>query len=213
MTTPLLVVGIAGGTGSGKTTLARRLLAAVGSDRALVLEQDSYYRDISTYGDVPEDGIDFDHPSAIDLDRLAGDLGALRAGRSIDRPVYDFASHRRLPGGVAESPRPLVVVEGLFVLWHAETRSRLDLKVYVDAEADLRLARRLRRDVLERGRTWGSVLDQYLRSVRVGHHRFVAPSRVHADQVLSSEDGSPDFDRMVGEIAARLAAPAEATRW
>lgn len=202
------VVGIAGGTGAGKTTLARRLRDAAPAGAVAHLALDDYYRDLS---DLPLDARgarDFDRPEALDLEHLVADLEALRAGRAADVPVYDFRTHARVRDRVRRvEPTPLVVVEGILLLADARVRERLDLRVFVDAPADVRLARRLRRDVAERGRTPESVLAQYDASVRPAHEALVAPSRAHAHLVVPG-DVADAFDGIV----AWLAAWAHATR-
>lgn len=174
------VVLLAGGTASGKTTLARTL-AERRSD-CLLLSHDRYYLDV-------EDPLthDYDHPDALDTSRLIADLALLRSGQPATLPVYDFARHRRLPQGEAVQPRPLILVEGILVLHDPRLRALADLRVYVHADDDLRLARRLQRDIVDRERPPGQVLQQYLRTVRPGHQRFVAPSRHHAELVLDGE--------------------------
>lgn len=177
----VFVLGVAGGSGSGKTTLVDRLLAMVGPERVACLHHDSYYR--------PLDGADpaswnFDHPDALETDLLVEHLLALKAGRPVEVPLYDFATHSRRPETRAVAPGPVVLVEGILILADPRVRQELDLAVFVDAEADLRLLRRLRRDVRERGRSWESVLEQYEQFVRPMHERFVEPSRRVADVIV-----------------------------
>ena len=184
------VVGIAGGTASGKTTLAERAAARVG---AALVTHDRYYFDADA-------STNFDHPDSLDTAGLAAHLDALREGRPVDLPVYDFATHRRAPRTERLAPRPLVFVEGILVLSSAELRRRFDLTVFVYAAADVRLIRRVRRDIAERGRDLESVLSQYLATVRPMHETYVEPSAAHAALVL---DGEGPLD---GEVERLLAA-------
>jgi len=179
-----LLLGVAGGTGSGKTTVARRVLEDVGKTRIVLLEMDSYYRDIEW--DTPEDLLhhNFDHPSALDLELLVEHLEALRAGRPVDVPVYDFVRHRRTDEVRVMEPEPVVMLEGILVLALPEIRNLLDFKIYVDTDADIRFIRRLRRDLEERGRSADDVMRQYLQSVRPMHLEFVEPSKRWADVII-----------------------------
>ena len=191
--TPFLV-GIAGGTASGKTTVALRYAARAD---ALLISHDRYYRDF------PEPrGANFDHPDSLETTLLVGHLRALRAGLPADLPVYHFPTHRRVPTTETVHPRPVVVVEGILVLADAALRACFDLRVYVDAPDDIRLIRRLRRDVRERGRTMESVVDQYLATVRPMHERFVAPSAVGVELLLV---GTEPIDTLVDRLAAAVA--------
>ncbi len=177
----MFVLGLAGGTSSGKSTLGVALAERLG-DRLLVLHHDRYYLDVAE----PR-GHNYDHPDALDTALLIRNLDALRAGREALLPDYDFTTHSRRPEPQRVAPRPLVLVEGILVLADPDLRARLDFKVYMHAADDLRLARRLRRDIAERGRDTEGVLDQYLSTVRPMHRRFVEPSRLHADLILSGE--------------------------
>ncbi len=190
MTRPL-VVGIAGGTASGKTTLAR--LAAARTGAALVTH-DRYYFDADA-------STNFDHPDALDTARLVTHLDQLRAGEAVHLPVYDFATHRREAVTERLEPHRLVIVEGILVLAEPALRARFDLAVFVHAAADVRLIRRVRRDIAERGRDLESVLTQYLATVRPMHETFVEPSARHAELVL---DGEGALERELERLLARL---------
>ncbi len=173
------VVNLGGGTASGKTTLARMLVEATG---ALHLSHDRYYVD------VPEPAtFNYDHPDALDTDRLVEDLRALRAGQPAELPVYEFKTHRRRPETDRVAPRPMIVLEGILALHDPRLRALSDLSVYVETADDIRLARRILRDVSERGRSVESVIRQYMATVRPMHLQFVAPSRAHADMIVSGE--------------------------
>jgi uridine kinase len=189
------VVGIAGGTASGKTSIAGLVTEALD---ALRLTHDRYYRDADAH-------TNFDHPDALDTARMVRDLDRLRRGESARLPDYDFEAHRRRADEESVDPRAVIVVEGILVLSEPTLRARMDLAVFVEAPADLRLIRRARRDVVERGRTVESVFAQYLATVRPMHDRFVEPSRAHAQLVL---DGAGSLDaeatRLVGAVRARL---------
>jgi uridine kinase len=178
------LLGVAGGTGSGKTTVARAILSAVGQSRIGLLEQDSYYRDVDWVSDGDLLHHNFDHPSALDEELLVSHLGELRAGRAVAAPVYDFVRHRRTERTRRVEPLPVVVLEGILILAEPAVRELLDFKIYVDTDADLRLIRRLERDIAERGRALADVLRQYQRSVRPMHLEFVEPSKRWADVII-----------------------------
>jgi len=179
-----VLLGVAGGTGSGKTTVARRIVEAVGKRRIAFLEMDSYYKDIDwkTRDDLLHHN--FDHPSALDLELIAEHLRELKAGRTVEVPVYDFVTHRRTAETIRVDPQPVVMLEGILVLAVRELRDLLDFKIYVDTDADIRFIRRLRRDLDERGRDVADVLRQYLGSVRPMHLEFVEPSKRWADVII-----------------------------
>jgi len=199
-----LILGIAGGSGSGKTTTAARLLAALGEDRAVGLCQDSYYRDPPA-GCADPAARNYDEPAALDEVLLARHLRELRAGRPVRAPVYDFERHRRRPETVIIAARPVVVVEGILLLASAPVRKLLDLRVFVEAEADLRLARRLRRDVRERGRTEASVRAQWEATVLPMHAAHVEPSRRHAHVLLPGSGSlSEGLEVLLGHLRDHL---------
>jgi uridine kinase len=175
------VIGIAGGTGAGKTTLVRFLTPRF--PRVCLVDLDSYYRDRSRIAPESRTDLNYDEPSAIELSLLLDHLRQLANGRAVQKPRYSFESHTRI-GADLVSPAPLILVEGLLALWWEELRAVLDLKVFVDAPPGVRLVRRIRRDVTERGRDVESVLTQYLSTVRPMHERYVESTRCHADLVV-----------------------------
>jgi uridine kinase len=183
-TSPPLVIGLAGGTGSGKTTVAQALVATAGEGRAVLLPQDAYYR---AQSDVPVEvraRTNYDEPGAFDHELLVEHVDALRFGDAVERPVYDFERDDRSDVTLRVPSASVIVIEGILVLHDAHLRERLTLKVFVDAPADERFIRRLERDVRERGRTATSVIDQYRRTVKPMHDLFVEPSKAHADLIL-----------------------------
>ncbi len=179
-----LVIGLAGGTGSGKTTVAKALLAEAGSDNALLLPQDAYYR---AQGDLPFEArvlTNYDEPSAFDSELLVDHVDRLVSGESVERPVYDFTVHDRSPNTLYLEPKPVIIVEGILVLHDQHLRERMQLKVFVDAPPDERFIRRLERDVEERGRSAQAVIAQYRRTVKPMHDLFIEPTKQYADLVL-----------------------------
>jgi len=179
-----VVLGVAGGTGSGKTSVAESILAAVGRERLAFLSQDSYYRDVVWEDEAQLHAHNFDHPASIDSPLLVTHLRALRRGEAVDVPVYDFVHHRRRAETARVEPRPVVLVEGILLFVEPAVRGLLDFKIYVDTDPDVRLVRRLRRDIADRGRTMEDVLRQYLETVRPMHLEFVEPSKRWADVIV-----------------------------
>lgn len=199
--TPPLVVGIAGGSGSGKTTVVREIVRGVAPEPVGVLHHDAYYRDRSGLPAEERASLNFDHPDALDTALLASHLDALRLGSPVDVPIYDFESHTRRTKCLRIEPARLIVVDGLLVLADPAVRDRLDLKVYVDTAPDVRFIRRLERDLAERGRSVEDVVRQYLTSVRPMHLGHVEPSRRHADVII---EGGGYNREAVGRLVARL---------
>lgn len=178
------VLGVAGGTGSGKTTVARSILDSVGEDRIVLIEQDSYYCDVDWRSETELLHHNFDHPSALDNELLVAHLAALKAGHPVEVPIYDFVRHRRTTRTRRVMPQPVIILEGILIFVEPNLRDLLDFKIYVDTDADLRLIRRLGRDMAERGRSVQDVLRQYLETVRPMHLEFVEPSKRWADIII-----------------------------
>lgn len=179
-----LIIGIAGGTGSGKTTIAQAMAEEIGTDAAELILYDSYYRDQSHLSPAQRAAVNYDHPDALETELLIEHLRALLRGEAVDKPLYDFTTHNRKAETERVEPKPVIIVEGLLVLADSELRGLLDLKIFIDTDPDLRIMRRLGRDITERGRTMEAVFEQYLKTVRPMHLRFVEPSRAQADIVI-----------------------------
>jgi uridine kinase len=208
-----MIIGISGGTGSGKTTVARRILENVSDEQIVFMQQDSYYRNL---GDMPVElrhQINFDHPDALDNELFVNHVKALRAGEAIAMPVYDFAQHQRKAETIRIEPKPILIIEGILVFVDAALRALMDVKIFVDTDDDLRFIRRLQRDVKERGRSVESVIKQYLETVRPMHRQFVEPSKRYAD-VIIPEGGHNEvgIDLISGKIRAKLQEELEKVR-
>lgn len=200
LTSPV-ALGVAGGTGSGKTSVARTILRSVGPDRIAYLEQDSYYKDIDWSSQEQLEEHNFDHPDAIDRELFIGHIEDLKQGREVEVPIYDFVTHRRTDQTVSVAARPVILVEGILLLAERRIRQLLDLKIFVDTDADVRLMRRIRRDIRERGRDLDDVLRQYSQTVRPMHLEFVEPSKRWAD-VIVPEGGENRV--ALGMVIARI---------
>ena len=201
-----LIIGISGGTGSGKTTVANRILESVSANEVVFIQQDSYYRNIN---DLPLDYrsiANFDHPDALDNDLLVNHVRRLKAGEAVELPLYDFRTHTRLNETRYVEPKPIVIVEGILIFADPRLLEQMDIKVFVDTPDDIRFIRRLRRDIAERARTVESVIEQYTATVRPMHMQFVEPSKRHAD-VIIPEGGHNlvSIDLLSGKIRERLA--------
>ena len=196
-----IILGIAGGSGSGKTTVARSLVEMIGAERVAYLEHDNYYRDHLTVEERAM--VNFDHPDSFDTQLLIEHIKSLKASRSVNKPVYSYTAHQRTDEVVPVEARPLIIVEGILVLENAALRSLMDIKLFVDTEDDVRLVRRLRRDIAERGRSLERVLGQYEATVRPMHLTFVLPSRRYADVIVPRGGGNHVAIQMVADGVMR----------
>ncbi|HTX91702.1 MAG TPA: uridine kinase [Anaerolineales bacterium] len=203
-TTPL-VIGIAGGSGSGKTTVAQTILQRVGPDRISFLQHDAYYKDLSGLPPAQRAEVNFDHPNSLENELLIQHIRELIAGNPVEVPIYDFSTHSRTKQTFSVQPRGVILVEGILIFAEIELRELFNVKIFVDTDSDLRLIRRLQRDIAERGRTTESVIKQYLATVRPMHLEFVEPSKRYAD-VIIPEGGfnTAALDMVVARIETML---------
>lgn len=201
-----IVIGIAGGSGSGKTTFARGIIDALGAGTVLLFQHDAYYHDLARMPDPDPARINYDHPASLETDLCVAQLAALVRGEHVAQPVYDFSTHRRRSDTTPLAPHPVILVEGILVLAEPALREAMDLRVFVDAEPDIRLLRRMERDITHRGRTVQSVRDQYYATVRPMYEQFVAPSKAHADLIVPhGGQNRRALDVVAGWLRARLA--------
>jgi uridine kinase len=202
-----LVIGIAGGSGSGKSTVARNVAAALGDASVAFIDMDGYYLD---HGHLPLEErkkVNWDHPNAFDWDHLVSQLAQLAGGEAIEKPVYDFVAHARSTGAVRIPPADVIVVDGILLFVDARVRELCDVKVFVDADADVRLIRRIRRDMSKRGRPLPEILEQYLGTVQPMHMEFVEPSKRYADVIVPrGGQNTVAIEMIVAKIARRLQA-------
>lgn len=177
-------IAVAGGTGSGKTTIASALIERIGTDHIAYLPHDAYYKDLTHLDENQRRAVNFDHPDSLDTPLMTQHITRLQHYHPVHIPVYDFTRHHRTERTITVHPNPIILVEGILILWETELRKLFDIKIFVDTDADIRFIRRLRRDIVERGRTVDSVIDQYLHTVRPMHMEFVEPSRRYADVII-----------------------------
>jgi len=180
----MLIIGIAGGTGSGKTTVVQQIIEELPVDEVCVISQDSYYKDTSHLAYEERVKINFDHPNSIDFKLLVSHLEELRKGNSFEQPVYSFVEHNRTGETVTTFPKKVIIVEGILILTHPEIREMFDIKVYVHADSDERLIRRLKRDIAERGRDLAEVLTRYQTTLKPMHQQFIEPTKEFADIII-----------------------------
>jgi len=200
-----LVIGIAGGSGSGKTTVAQEILQRVGPDRIAYIQHDSYYKDLTGLPPAQRIEVNFDHPNSLETELLICHVERLKDGQTIEVPIYDFSTHSRTEKTFKVNPRGVIIVEGILIFTDASLRTLFDVKIFVDTDADIRLIRRLQRDITERGRTAESVIKQYQSTVRPMHLEFVEPSKRYAD-VIIPEGGfnTAALDMVVARIESLL---------
>jgi len=202
-----IIIGVAGGTGSGKTTVANAILDSVGRDRIVHIQHDSYYRDLGHLPKEERARVNFDHPDSLETDLLIRHLECLRSWRAVHVPIYDFATHSRTDHTIQVEPCHVILVDGILIFAEKALRDMFDVKIFVDTDADIRFVRRLERDITERGRTTRSVIDQYLNTVRPMHLEFVEPSKRYAD-VIIPEGGfnTVALDMVIARVEAMLSA-------
>jgi uridine kinase len=179
-----IVIGIAGGSGSGKTTVANKILDRVGADRIAYLSHDAYYRDLTHLSQAHRIAVNFDHPDSLETELMSRHIQELKSWQPIDLPIYDFTRHRRTEQTIRVEPQRVILVEGILIFAEPTLRDLFDVKIFVDTDADLRLIRRMQRDITERGRTTETVIRQYLTTVRPMHLEFVEPSKRYADVII-----------------------------
>lgn len=179
-----LLLGISGGTGSGKSTVTREIFKCLPEESIAIIEQDAYYKDQSSLSIEDRVKINYDHPDAFDTPLLEEHLKMLLNGQAIEKPIYDFSIHNRVHETIRVEPRDIIILEGILILQEPEIRNLLDIKVYVDTDPDVRIIRRINRDIKERGRTLESVISQYMNIVRPMHMQFVEPSKRYADIIV-----------------------------
>jgi len=201
MTSSVLTIGIAGGTGSGKTTVAHKLAEALPTGSCVIIDHDSYYKDRGHLSAGERKRINYDHPEALDSDLLADQLRELRGGSAVEIPLYDFVTHTRRTESRHVEPAPVIIVEGILVFVEKRLREQLDIKIFVDTDSDIRVFRRVRRDLEQRGRTFESVRKQYYSTVRPMHLEFVAPSKRWADLIIpEGGDNHVALDVLLGKL-------------
>ena len=206
-----IVVGVGGGTGSGKTTVTKAIASRIGEDRLAILPHDAYYKD---WADLPKDVLDrknFDHPDSLETELLVTHLRELKQGSPVEAPIYDFKIHRRAPETRRVEPHRVILVDGILIYAEPELRKLFDIKIYVDTDADVRLIRRIRRDIAERGRTLESVVDQYVATVRPMHLEFVEPSKRYADLIVpEGGENTVALEFLFARLGQLLGSPAPA---
>ena len=200
----IYVIGIAGGSASGKTTIIEKL-KKIFKDEIVLINHDFYYWANDNLPMEKREKLNYDHPNSFETERLISDLNTLRQGKSVDIPIYDFTVHTRKSETMKINPKPVIIVEGILVLENAELRKLMDMKVYVDADADIRLIRRLLRDIKKRGRTMESVLEQYITTVKPMHEEFIEPSKKHADIIIPrGAENEPAIRMLVEHLKSLL---------
>jgi len=199
-----LIIGVAGGTASGKTTIANAIMESINHPQMVVIQHDAYYKDVSRLPLAERARINFDHPDALETDLMVRHLRQLIAGRSIEMPVYDFSTHTRLKKGIIKKPAKVIILEGILIFCEQALRELMDVKIFVDTDSDLRFIRRLKRDIQDRQRSLESVIGQYLGTVRPMHIAFVEPSRKYADIIIPEGHNPVSTALVVTMIRQRL---------
>ena len=199
----MLTIGVYGGTGSGKTTIVEKIVSEFPSSDIQVISQDSYYKDNSDLSFEERCGLNFDHPDAIDFELLYQHVLALKNGETIQQPVYSFQTHNRTAETISISPKKILIIEGILILNYPKLRSFFDLKVFVDARSDMRMERRVSRDISERGRTPEEVLKRYMNTLKPMHQQFIEPMKIHADFIIENHKNAPvELSKLIDKINA-----------
>ncbi len=199
----MLTIGVYGGTGSGKTTIVEKIVSEFPSSDIQVISQDSYYKDNSDLSFEERCGLNFDHPDAIDFELLYQHVLALKNGETIQQPVYSFQTHNRTAKTISISPKKILIIEGILILNYPKLRSFFDLKVFVDARSDMRMERRVSRDISERGRTPEEVLKRYMKTLKPMHQQFIEPMKIHADFIIENHKNAPvELSKLIDKINA-----------
>lgn len=203
--TQSLVIGISGGTGSGKTTVTKKILEHLDKENVVVIQHDSYYKDISMFEGLTPEQINFDHPGSLETDLLVHHIEELKQGRAIEQPVYNFTTYRRFKETKRIDPKQIIILDGVLIFIEKSLRDLMDIKIFLDTDADERLIRRIRRDILERGRSVDSVMNQYMSTVKPMHLEFVEPSKHWADIIIPrGAENSVAIDMVVTKIKSML---------
>lgn len=201
-----IVIGVAGGSGSGKTSVTNKILEQLDASRVLVIQHDSYYKDISAHNGLNPSDVNFDHPDSLETSLLVRHIRDLKAGTAVDVPMYNFATHQRMKETQPHKPHDIMIIDGILLFVDRSLRDLLDIKIYVETDADERLIRRIRRDILERGRSLESIMHQYLSTVKPMHLEFVEPSKHWADVIIPrGAENHVAIDLVVAKIKALLA--------
>ena len=201
----MIIIGVFGGTGSGKTTIVNQIVSDFNASDIQVISQDAYYKDNSNITYDARCLLNFDHPEAIDFELLYQHLSALKNGETIEQPVYNFKTHNRTDKTLEISPKKILILEGILIMNYPRLRSLLDLKVFIDTNSDMRMERRVNRDISERGRTPKEVMDRYLNTLKPMHDQFIEPMKIHADMVIENhENASINLDILIAKIKSLM---------
>ena len=201
----MIIIGVFGGTGSGKTTIVNQIVSDFNASDIQVISQDAYYKDNSNITYEARCLLNFDHPEAIDFELLYQHLSALKNGETIEQPVYNFKTHNRTDKTLEISPKKILILEGILIMNYPKLRSLLDLKVFIDTNSDMRMERRVNRDISERGRRPKEVMDRYINTLKPMHDQFIEPMKIHADMVIENhENASINLDILIAKIKSLM---------
>ncbi|MAH20932.1 MAG: uridine kinase [Flavobacteriaceae bacterium] len=201
----MIIIGVFGGSGSGKTTIVNQIVSDFNASDIQVISQDAYYKDNSSITYEERCLLNFDHPEAIDFELLYEHLSALKNGENIQQPIYDFKTHNRTDKTLQISPKKILILEGILIMNYPKLRSLLDLKVFIETNSDMRMERRVKRDITERGRTPKEVMDRYLNNLKPMHDQFIEPMKMHADLIVENhKNTSINLDKLISKIKSLM---------